>query len=98
MLLESLTESDWVAISWLIGHLWLIVLVMLGTAGSYAVAHGFIPSLVYTGDISPEAARRIRLPLYGVTAVGVIFVAIIVTSATILALDLLPDMYPRLGI
>ena len=98
MLLERLTESDWVTISWLIGHLWLLVVVMLGTAGSYAVAHGFIPSLVYTGDISQADARRIRMPLYGVMAVGIIFVAIIVTSGVIIAIDLLPAMYPRIAI
>ena len=98
MLLERLTESDWVMISWFIGHLWLNVLVVLGTAGAYAVAHGFIPSLVYTGDISPEDARRMRIPLYGVMAVGIIFMAIIVTSAVIIAIDLLPAMYPRIVI
>ena len=93
-----MTESDWVALSWLIGHLWLTVLVMLGTAACYAIAHGFIPSLVYTGDISPDAGRRMRLPLYGFAVVGLIFVVAIITSATILGLDLLPDLYPRLVI
>ena len=98
MVLERLTESDWVAISWIVGHLWVLVVVTLGGAGSYALAHGIIPSLVYTGDIKPEAARRMRMPLYGVMTVGLILMAIIVISCTILALDLLPDMYPRLAI
>ena len=91
-------ESDWVAISWLVAHLWVTVLVMLGTAACYVVAHGFIPSLVYTGDIPPEMGRRVRLPLYGVAAAGMVFVLAIVTSATVLALDLLPELYPRLAI
>ena len=91
-------EAEWIAISWLVAHLWITVLVMLGTAACYAVAHGFIPSLVYTGDIPPDTGRRMRLPLYGAAAAGLVFVLAIVTSATILALDLLPELYPRLAI
>ena len=98
MVLERLTESDWVAISWLIGHLWVLVVIALGTAACYALAHGIIPSLVYTGDIAPEAARRMRMPLYGVMTVGLILMAVVVGSATVLALDLLPNLYPRLAI
>ena len=75
-----------------------MVVVTLGTAASYALAHGIIPSLVYTGDISPEAGRRMRMPLYGAMTVGLILIAVIVGSATILALELLPDIYPRLAI
>ncbi len=98
MLLEKFTAADWVEISWLVAHLWLVVAVVLGTAAAYALAHGFIPSLVQTGDIAPEAGRRLRMPLYGIFAMGLILALGILVNATIRALDLLPDLYPRLAI
>ena len=71
---------------------------LIGTGLVYALAHAMIPSLVLTGDIEPEAGRRMRAPLYAIMAAGLGGVTAITIKATLLALDFLPTMLPRLAI
>jgi len=96
--LRELTESDWVRLAELNAHLWILAAVLIGTGLVYALAHALIPSLVLTGDIEPQAGRKMRAPLYALMAAGLAALTAIVIKATILALDLLPTMLPRLAI
>jgi len=96
--LRELTESDWVRLAELTVHLWVLAAVLIGTGLVYALAHALIPSLVLTGDIEPQAGRKMRAPLYALMAAGLGALTAIVIKATILALDFLPTMLPRLAI
>jgi hypothetical protein len=96
--LRELTASDWAQLAELNAHLWILAAVLIGTGLVYALAHALIPSLVLTGDIEPQAGRKLRAPLYAVMAAGLGALAAIVIKATLLALDLLPSMLPRLAI
>lgn len=98
MQLVSPTPEQWVQLSWIVGHLWLMVAVMLGTAFCYITAHGFIPSLVYTGEIDPEIGRRLRMPLYVLMAGGLAVFVGLAVSGILRALSVLPELYPRLAI
>ena len=98
MELRELTASDWVRLAELNAHLWILAALLIGTGLVYALAHALIPSLVLTGDIEPQAGRMMRAPLYAVMAAGLAGVTAIIVKATLLALDLLPTMLPRLAI
>ena len=98
MELRELTASDWVRLTELNVHLWILAAFLIGTAIAYALAHAMIPSLVLTGDIEPGAGRIMRGPLYVIVAAGLGGVAAIVIKGTLLAIDILPSMYPRLAI
>ena len=96
--LRELTVNDWVRLSELIAHLWVMTAIMVATGLTYMLAHAMIPSLVLTGDIPVDKGRRARAPLYGVFALGLGGIVAIVVKATLLALDLLPQLLPRLAI
>ena len=98
MELRELTESDWVRLAELNVHLWILAAVLIGTGLVYALAHALIPSLVLTGDIEPQHGRKMRAPLYALMAAGLGALTAIIIKATLLALDLLPTMLPRLAI
>ena len=98
MELRELTESDWVRLAELNVHLWVLAAALIGTGLVYALAHALIPSLVLTGDIEPQAGRKVRAPLYALMAAGLGALTAIIIKATILALDFLPTMLPRLAI
>jgi hypothetical protein len=96
--LRELTANDWVRLSELIAHLWVMTAVMVATGLTYMLAHAMIPSLVLTGDIPVDQGRRVRAPLYAMFALGLAGIVTIVVKATLLALDLLPQLLPRLAI
>ncbi len=96
--LRELTANDWVRLSELIAHLWVMTAVMVATGLTYMLAHAMIPSLVLTGDIPIDKGRRARAPLYAMMALGLAGIVTIAIKATLLALDLLPHLLPRLAI
>ncbi len=98
MELRELGASDWAQLAELNAHLWILAAILIGTALVYALAHAMIPSLVLTGDIEPHAGRKMRAPLYILMTAGLGGVAAIIIKATLLALDFLPTMLPRLAI
>ncbi len=98
MELRELTAGDWAQLAELNAHLWILAAVLIGTALVYALAHAMIPSLVLTGDIEPDTGRMMRAPLYLMVAAGLGGVVAIFVKGTLLALDILPSMMPRLAI
>ncbi len=98
MELRELTASDWTQLAELNAHLWILAAVLFGTAMAYALAHAMIPSLILTGDIEPGVGRMMRAPLYLIVTAGLGGVVAILIKGTLLALDLLPSMMPRLAI
>lgn len=98
MQIRELTEADWVTLSALIAHLWVLAAFLVFTAFSYIVAHGLIPSLTYSGEIRQATSRLMRAPLYAAALLGVAAIVVVVVRAIIIALDILPSLYPRLAI
>jgi len=96
--LRELSASDWHQLAEINAHLWILAASLIGTALAYALAHAMIPSLVLTGDIEASAGRKMRAPAYILVAIGVSGVTTIVIKTTLLALDILPSMMPRLAI
>jgi hypothetical protein len=75
-----ITSQNWAAISDLLMTLWLILGSALGLGGSMLLAHGMIPSLVETRDITADIGKKVRPPLY---AAGVAFLALGLFSVTL---------------
>ena len=98
MQVRELTAADWVTLSALIVHLWVLAAFLVFTAFSYIMAHGLIPSLTYSGDIPEATSRLMRAPLYAAAVLGVTAIVVIVVRAMIIALDILPSLFPRLAI
>lgn len=98
MQLSDLTADDWVRLSELVAHLWFFALALVATGLTYMLAHAMLPSLMDTGDLPAAVARRMRAPLYLVVAMGCVAVVVLVIKGTLLALDILPEIYPRLAI
>jgi hypothetical protein len=59
-----IAQADWHNLSGLLFSLWLILGSALGFGGSMLLAHGMVPSLATTRDISEATARKARPPLY----------------------------------
>ena len=98
MQLSELTAADWVKLSELVAHLWFLAAAMIVTGLTYMLAHAMIPSLMDTGDLPAPVARRMRAPLYLIVAMGCVAVVVLVIKGTLLALNILPEIYPRLAI
>ena len=98
MQLSELSEADWVRLSELVAHVWIFAAAMIITGLSYMLAHAMIPSLMDTGDLPVAVARRMRAPLYLIVATGCVAVVVLGIKGTLLALDILPEIYPRLAI
>ncbi len=98
MQVRELTEADWVTLSALIAHLWVLAAFLVFTAFSYILAHGLIPSLTYSGEIPQATSRLMRAPLYAAALLGGVAIVVIVVLAIRIALDILPSLYPRLAI
>jgi hypothetical protein len=96
--LAELSAHDWVKLSELVAHIWIFALAMIISALSYMVAHAMLPSLAYTGDLPSNIALRMRMPLYTVMAIGITTVIVVAIKAILLALNILPVIYPRLAI
>jgi len=96
--LSELSEADWVRLSELVAHLWFFAAAMVVTGLTYMLAHAMIPSLTDTGDLPAAVARRMRAPLYLIVAMGCTAVVALGIKGTLLALDILPEIYPRLAI
>lgn len=96
--LSELSTTDWVKLSELVAHLWFFALALVITGITYMLAHAMIPSLMDTGDLPAAVARRMRAPLYLVVAMGCVAVVVLAIKGTLLALNILPDIYPRLAI
>ena len=96
MEIAPLTQNDWVQMSAIAAHLWVFALCMIIAAASYLLAHSMAPSLVYTGDLDPRVGAIIRLLVYpAVVTFGLLAVVVLVKS-TMLGLEVLPDLYPRM--
>ena len=98
MQLSELSAADWVKLSELVAHVWVFALALIITGLTYMLAHAMIPSLMDTGDLPVAVARRMRAPLYLIVAMGCVAVVVLVIKGTLLALNILPDIYPRLAI
>ena len=98
MQLSELTAADWVRLSELVAHLWFFAAALIVTGLTYMLAHAMIPSLMDTGDLPAAVARRMRAPLYAVVALGCVAVIALGVKGTLLALNILPEIYPRLAI
>lgn len=98
MQLSELSATEWTKLSELVTHLWIFALAIVISALSYMVAHAMLPSLAYTGDLPTNIAWRMRMPLYTVMAVGIATVIFVATKGILLALNILPVIYPRLAI
>ena len=98
MQLAELSAHDWVKLSELVAHIWIFALAMIISALSYMVAHAMLPSLAYTGALPSNIALRMRMPLYTVMAIGITTVIVVAIKAILLALNILPVIYPRLAI
>jgi len=96
--LSELSEADWVRLSELVAHVWIFAAAMIITGLSYMLAHAMIPSLMDTGDLPVAVARRMRAPLYLIVGTGCVAVVVLGIKGTLLALDILPEIYPRLAI
>ena len=59
-----ITAKDWSEIFTFIHFLWAIPLFTIGFAFNLLFAKAVVPSLVYTGHLSPERARLLRPVLY----------------------------------
>ena len=98
MQLAELSAHDWAKLSELVAHIWIFALAMIISALSYMVAHAMLPSLAYTGALPSNIALRMRMPLYTVMAIGITTVIVVAIKAILLALNILPVIYPRLAI
>lgn len=98
MQLSELTAADWVRLSELVAHLWFFAAALIVTGLTYMLAHAMIPSLMDTGDLPAAVARRMRAPLYAIVALGCVAVIALGVKGTLLALHILPEIYPRLAI
>ena len=59
----ALGPSEWSEISKLLINLWLVVLFVVIFATNMLLGHGFIPSLVASGDV-PSTVQRVRPVFY----------------------------------
>lgn len=98
MQLSELTAADWVKLSELVANIWFFAAAMVVTGLAYMLAHAMIPSLMDTGDLPAAVARRMRAPLYLIVAMGCVAVVVLAIKGTLLALNILPEIYPRLAI
>ena len=96
MEIASLTHSEWVRLSEVVIHLWIFAAALVVTGGLYILAHGFVPSLVFSGDIEESVATKLRLPLYAVATASFIAVIAIGIKGLLLAVDILPEVFPRM--
>lgn len=96
MEIASITEAEWVRLSELVAHLWIFAAALVGAGASYIVAHGLIPSLALTGDVDSHIARRLRMPIYAFAAFSFTAAVAIAVKAVLLALDILPEIFPRM--
>lgn len=79
-----------------VAHLWIFSALLIGTGLTYILAHGFIASLALTGDIEGKDARRARMPLYAIAGLGLTAAVAVAVKGTILALEILPELFPRM--
>ena len=96
MEITSLTHSEWVRLSEVVIHLWIFAAALVVTGGFYILAHGFVPSLVFSGDIEESVANKLRLPLYAVATTSFIAMIAIGIKGLLLAVDILPEVFPRM--
>ena len=96
MEIASITEAEWVRLSEVIAHLWVLSALLIGTGLSYILAHGFIASLVLTGAIDEEAARRVRMPLYVIALLAFVAAVTVGVKGLLLAIEVLPEVFPRM--
>ena len=59
-----ITATDWTEISTFVHLLWALPLFTIGFAFNLLFAKAVVPSLVFTGHLSPERARLLRPVLY----------------------------------
>ncbi|MEX2599756.1 MAG: hypothetical protein WD533_08900 [Dehalococcoidia bacterium] len=88
-----ITAADWQAITGLLVPLFLILATALGLAFSFLLAHGIIPSLAATRELSPRFAM-LRAPLYGTAAV---FLVLVFLSIALFAarMNVIADLFWR---
>ena len=88
------THYNWSEFSKLLIFLWLLVVAVVGFAGSVLAAHGLIPSLAASRDLPDQRLLKLRRPLYGAAAFFVIGAGVIVRLLVSKA-DVIEDFYER---
>lgn len=76
-------------------HAWVFALCMLLAAASYLLAHSMAPSLVYTGDLDPRVGAVLRLLVYPAVVTFGLLAIVVLVKGTLLGLEVLPNLYPR---
>ena len=92
-----ITATHWDDISTFVDFLWAIPLFTIGFAFNLLFAKAVVPSLVYTGHLSPDRARLLRPVLYTLSfasLAALAWVFIILVSRR----DILGQLYERLWI
>ncbi len=80
----------------IVAHVWVFALCLVIAAISYLLAHSMAPSLVYTGDLDPRVGAVLRLLVYPAVVVFGILAIVVLVKGTLLGLDVLPGLYPRI--
>ncbi len=96
MEIAPLTQNDWVQMSAIAAHMWVFALCLIIAAASYLLAHSMAPSLVYTGDLDPRVGAIIRLLVYPAVVTFGLLAIVVLVKGTMLGLEVLPDLYPRM--
>ncbi|MDP6349895.1 MAG: hypothetical protein QF719_09670 [Chloroflexota bacterium] len=96
MEIASISEAEWVRLSEVIAHLWVLSGLLIGAGLSYILAHGFIASLALTGDVDEGAARRVRMPLYAIALLTFVAAVAVGVKGLVLAIEILPEIFPRM--
>ncbi len=94
MEIASITEAEWVRLSEVTAHLWVLSALLIGAGLSYILAHGFIASLALTGDVDEGDARRIRMPLYAIALLAFVGAVAVGVKGVLLAIEILPEIFP----
>ena len=86
----------WHGISTMLRLLWVYVLLIIGFAFNFLLAHAVIPSLASAGQL-PERFVKLRRFFY-LAAFGALGLAAVVFFLTVLNLDVLSKVWDRWGI
>ena len=89
-----ITHANWADLGNLLVFLWLLVLVVIGFAGSTLLAHGIIPSLTASGDLPDQGLLKLR-PLLYAGAVLLLALVGVLMRLIIPQADVLGDIYER---
>jgi hypothetical protein len=89
-----ITHANWADLGNLLVFLWLLVVVVIGFAGSTLLAHGIIPSLAASGDLPDQRLLKLRPLLYAGAFILLVLVGVLM-GLIIPQVDVLGDIYER---